>query len=1060
MNIRKMASLAAGLTALTLGTGAHGAVELDSSTFGGLSARSIGPAVMSGRVAALDGVVDDEGTTLYVGTASGGVWKSEDGGIVFEPVFDEHQQSIGAVRIDPSNPQTVWVGTGESWVRNTVSPGDGVYRSTDGGEKWQHLGLENSDHIAELLVHPDDGSVVYVCALGHLWAPGGDRGVFRTTDGGDTWENILRIDDATSCSDLAMTPDASALYAGMWSVRRYPDFFESGGETSGLYRSTDGGDTWEELTDGLPDTDMGRISVTVAASEPTRVYAVIESDNTALYRSDDGGDTWAARDDSGNVQMRPFYFGELVVDPSDPDRVYKPAFSLTVSDDGGDTFSGMFGAGFSVAIHPDHHALWVNPGNPRQLVLGTDGGVYLSEDRGFHWRHVANMPVSQFYHVAVDARWPYNVYGGLQDNGSWMAPSQGAGGIQNKDWTNIGFGDGFWAFPDPSDDRVLYTEYQGGQLKRVDRQTREIKRIQPAPEDGQDKLRFNWNTPLHVSASKPGTIYYGAQYLFRSKDRGESWEAISPDLTTNDPQGQRQEQSGGLTIDNSTAENYTTIYSISESPLDHRTIWVGTDDGNVQLTRNGGKSWDNVVGNVDGVPAGTWVSRVEASPHDKATAFVTFDGHRRGDMATYVYRTTDYGQTWTSLGSDAIDGYAWVVKQDPVNPDLLFLGTEEGLFISLDSGGHWARFKENLPKVAVHDLVVHPTEHDLVIGTHGRGVYIIDDITPLRGITQDIIDANVAILPTRPAPMILTTQLQSFGAHDSFVGNNPPQAATIVYHLKKRHLFGDMKVEVFDQSDRLIATLPGGKRRGLNRVEWPMRFKAPKFPPSTSLVPGFLGPRVPEGEYRVVLTKGKETIESTVQLVPDPRTPHSKRDRTAQQSLALELYDMINDLTFLSDNLIEVRDQARARAGDLPDGADGALGDDLSAYAEALETLRTSLSVTEGGMITGQEKLRERLGTLYGNVTSYDGRPSNTQFDRRDTLGGELAAALDTSAPLLGERLAAMNARLSEAGVDAVTPLDRDAWNEEEGVASFTNAALNRRALRALLPQALWGVER
>lgn len=1042
------------VAALALSAGAHGAIELSSAAFGALSARSIGPAVMSGRISAVDGVVNADGPiTLYIGTASGGVWKSDDGGIVYTPIFDEHMQSIGAVRVDPSNAETVWVGTGESWVRNTVSPGDGVYRSTDGGEKWQHLGLEDSDHIAELLVHPDDSDTVYVCALGHLWAPGGDRGVFRTTDGGETWKNVLNIDDATSCADLAMTPDAGVLYAGMWQVRRYPDFFESGGETSGLYRSTDGGDTWEELTEGLPETDLGRIAVTVAASDPNIVYATVESENTALYRSDDGGDTWVAKDDSGNIQLRPFYFGELVVDPNDPERVYKPGFSLTVSTDGGESFSGMFGAGFSVSIHPDHHALWINPANPRQLVLGTDGGVYISEDKGFHWRHVANLPVSQFYHVAVDSRWPYNVYGGLQDNGSWAGPSQAPGGIQNKDWQNIGFGDGFWAFPDPNDDRILYTEYQGGQLKRVDRETLEIKRIQPAPEDGQDKLRFNWNTPLHLSPNKPGTLYYGAQYLFRSTDRGESWKAISPDLTTNDPQGQRQSESGGITVDNSTAENYTTIYSISESPLDHRTIWVGTDDGNVQLTRNGGRSWDNVVGNIDGVPGGTWVSRIEASPHDEATAFVSFDGHRRGDMNTYVFRTTDYGQTWAPIITDDIEGYAWVIKQDPVNPDLLFLGTEEGLYITLDQGEHWARFSENLPRVAVHDLVIHPTEHDLVIGTHGRGVYVIDDITPLRGLTQEIIDANVSVLDTRPAPMILNAQIQSFGAHDAFVGSNPPQAATIVYYLKKRHLFGDLKVEVFGDDGRLIATLPGGKRRGLNRVEWPMRFKAPKFPPATNLVPGFLGPRVPEGQYRVVLTKGKETIESTVQLIADPRTPHSKRDRVAQQALALELYDMINDLSFLSDNLIEIRDQAEARA----EGADEALAESLAGFAEELETLRTSLSSSKGGMISGEEQLRERLGTLYGNVTSYDGRPTRTQFDRRDSLMGELSDALTEGAALLDDKLATINAALGDAGLDPLETLDRANWNEEEGMTDFT-AVVGKHFWRVQLPQGIDGM--
>lgn len=1039
------------LSAFALAASAQSAIDVSSATFGGLSARSIGPAVMSGRISAIDGVSrDGEPLTLYIGTASGGVWKSDDGGIVYRPIFDDHQQSIGAVRVDPGDPETVWVGTGESWVRNTVSPGDGIYRSRDGGQRWEHLGLADSDHIAELLVHPDDGDTVFVCALGHLWAPGGDRGVFRTRDGGRTWDNVLHVDDATGCSDLAMTPDGSVLYAGMWQVRRYPDFFESGGAGSGLYRSTDGGDSWQPLSGGLPESDKGRIAVTVAASQPGRVYATVESEHTALYRSDDGGDRWVEKDDSGNVQMRPFYFGELVVDPGDADRVYKPAFTLTVSTDGGDTFSGMFGSGFSFSIHPDHHALWINPADPQQLVLGTDGGVYISEDSGFHWRHVANLPVSQFYHVAVDRRWPYNVYGGLQDNGSWMGPSRAPGGIRNRHWQSIGFGDGFWAFPDPNDDRVLYTEYQGGQLKRVDRETLEIKRIQPAPGPEQETLRFNWNTPLHLSPNKPGTLYYGAQYLFRSRDRGESWEAISPDLSTDDPQGQRQAQSGGLTIDNSTAENYTTIYSISESPLDHRTIWVGTDDGNVQLTRDGGRSWENVVGNIDGVPAGTWVSRVEAGPHDAATAFVTFDGHRRGDMRTYLFRTTDYGESWTSLATAEIDGYAWVIKQDPVNPQLLFLGTEEGLYISLDQGENWARFSENLPRVPVHDLVVHPTEQDLVIATHGRGVYIIDDITPLRALTQDIIDADVAVLPTRPARMVLNSQIQGFGANDAFVAPNPPQSATIVYYLRKRHLFGDLKIEVFREDGRLIATLPGGKRRGLNRVEWPMRFKAPKFPPATSLVPGFLGPRVPEGEYRIVLTKGSETIESTVQLVADPRSPHSKSDRAAQQALALELYDMINDLTFLSDNLIALRSQASERA----QPAEPALAESLEAFAQSLETLRTSLSSNQGGMITGEERLRERLGALYGNVSSYDGRPSQTQFSRRDRLMQELEDALGAGGSLLGDDLAALNERLGDAGLEPLEPLDRDSWNDREGMASFAPAV--RRDFRQLyLPAAV-----
>jgi len=1020
---------------LSCAVGAAAEIEIESAIFGGLEARSIGPAVMSGRISALDAVdPDDDSLTIYVGSASGGVWKSDDGGIVYRPVFDDHTMSIGAVRIDPSDPETVWVGTGESWVRNTVSVGDGVYRSTDGGERWQHLGLGETEHVAELLVHPEDSGTAWVCAVGELWSANPQRGVFRTTDGGASWDKVLYVDDDTGCSDLAMTPDGETLYAGMWEVRRFPDFFESGGPGSGLYRSTDGGVSWQALESGLPEGNKGRIAVTVAPSKPEWVYTTVESESTALYRSEDGGDQFERMDDSLNVQIRPFYFGELKVDPTDHERVYKPAFTLTVSTDGGDTFSSMFGSGFSVGIHPDHHALWINPDDSEQLVIGTDGGVYISEDKGGHWRHVSNLPVSQFYQVAVDDEWPYNIYGGLQDNGSWMGPSRSANGIENRDWRNIGFGDGFWALPDPKDSNTLFVEYQGGQLMRVRRDTREIKRIQPVRLGDQDELRFNWNTPIEISQANPEVIYYGSQYLYRSDDDGESWETISPDLTSDDPEGQRQEQSGGLTIDNSTAENYTTIYAISESPLDGDLIWVGTDDGNLQLTRDGGDSWTNVVDNVAGVPERTWVSRVEASPHDQGTAFVTFDGHRSGDMSTYLYKTSDYGQSWQALHGEGIDGYAHVVRQDPVNPDLLFAGTEFGLYVSLDGGVNWARFTENLPRVAVHDIVIHPDEHDLVLGTHGRGVYIVDDITPLRNLTQAVIDSEVAMLPSRPSVMPLTRQLQNFGADDQFRAPNPSQAATIVYYLKKRHLFGDFYLEVYD-GERLITRLPAGKRRGLNRVEWPMRFKAPKFPPSTSLVPGFLGPRVPEGEYTVKLVKGERTLESTVELVGDPRSPHSKTDRRMQQELALELYDLINDLTYTTDNLTATAGAARRHAQALQ----GEPARRLREYADELTAFRKSLAASrEGAAITGEEKLREKLGNLYGNVTGYDGRPTRTQFQRRDALADKIDDALAEAGELLGARRDAINELLRENEREAIEIMGREEWNETEGMTGFS----------------------
>ncbi len=1023
-------------------------VEIDSATFGGLTARSIGPALMSGRISAIDGVADDP-VTIWIGSASGGLWKSDDAGTRFEPVFDDHTQSIGAIRIDPSNPDTVWVGTGETWVRNSVSVGDGVYRTTDGGDTWEHRGLDATERIAKIAVHPDEPDTVYVCATGHLWNANPERGVYRTTDGGDSWELILSVDDDTGCADLDMDPqEPRILYAAMWQFRREPDFFTSGGPGSGLYRTTDGGDTWIELTDGLPEGEKGRIAVAIAPSRPAVVYATVETDDTALYRSDDLGQTWRQTDDSMNVQMRPFYFSELVVDPTDHNRLYKPGFTLTVSTDGGDSFSGLFGAGFSMgSVHSDHHALWINPANPHQLVLGTDGGAYISEDRAQSWRHVRSLPVAQFYHVSHDLEWPYNVYGGLQDNGSWKGPSRSPGGISGGDWQVVGDGDGFWAFPAPDDPDTLYVEYQGGQLSRVTVSTGESKSIKPFATGDEEELRFNWNTPIHLSPTRPDTLYYGSQYLHFSTDRGDSWTTISPDLTTDDPERQRQKSSGGLTIDNSTAENNTTIYTIAESPLDPAVVWVGTDDGLVQLTTDGGASWSRVSDAIPDLAAGTWISSVHASPHDRTTAFVTVDDHRRGDMTPYVYRTDDLGATWRSITGDGLDGYVWTVDQDPVNPDLLFAGTELGLFISLDGGAHWARFTGNLPQVAVHDLAIHPTEHDLIIATHGRGVYIIDDLTALRALTDEVLQSKVALLPARPSPQVLSGGMSWFGSDDEFVGSNPDESASINYWLARRHLFGDLKIEVYDHDGELLTTLPGRKRRGINRVGWPMRLKAPTMPPANALVMAFQGPRVPEGDYSFKLIKGSEELEGTVELVADPRNPHPKEDRLLQQRTALEVYHDLGDLTFLADRVTDLRDQARDRAS----GLSGKDRDTLEAYADRLDELHGTLVVAgDGGWISGQEELRERLGTLFGEIVSYDGRPSESQIQRASDLGAELEGK-QAEFGALTDQLDGLNRRLERRDVEPLAVLTHDEWQARQDGQAGSATVASRAAWGLLL---------
>jgi len=1011
------------LLALLPGTARGG---FNSNTFGGLEARSIGPAVMSGRIAAIEGVPGDP-LTVYVGAAGGGVWKSTDAGTTFKPVFDDYPQCIGAIQVDPSHPEIVWVGTGESWVRNSVGVGRGVYRSGDGGENWKLMGLTDTERIGAIRVSSKDGNVVFVAALGHLWNANQERGVFRTKDGGATWEKVLYVDENTGCADLDLDPqNPDVIYAAMWQFRRSPDFFESGGPGSGLYRSTDGGDTWTRLTEGLPAENLGRIAVAVAPSRPSTVYASVECKNTALYRSDDLGGTWKKLDASPNVAMRPFYFSEMEVDPTDYRRVYKCSYTLGVSTDGGVSFSSAFSGAIGGGVHPDHHALWINPQNPKEMFLGTDGGVYVSQDGGSRWRHVKKLPVSQFYHVAVDNEWPYHVYGGLQDNGAWMAPSRSAGGIQGRDWRNIGFGDGFWAFADPKDANTVYSEYQGGRVSRLDLELGEAQSIPPYAEGEQKKLRFNWNTPMILGPS--GALFLGSQYLHRSRDRGVSWEVISPDLTTDDPKRQRQEQSGGLTIDNTTAENNATIFTVSESPLDPKVIWVGTDDGNLQVTRDDGATWTNVAGKLPGVPAGTWVSNVHTGPYAAGTAFVTCDGHRTGDMTTYVFRTDDFGASWISLADSTVEGFAHVIVQDVVNPGLLFLGTEFGLYVSLDGGSEWAQFKQNLPPVSVQDIAIQTRDQDVVLATHGRGVYIIDDISPLRALTPAIMESDVALLPARPAPMAIERELQEFEADDQFVGANPPAAAWISYYMKKRHMMGDLKVEVLDADGKVLKTIPGKKNPGINRVAWPMRLKAPKVPPANTLVPAFQGPRVPEGEYHIRLVKGDTVLDGAVALVPDPRTPHSADDRSLQQKTALHLYDMLTDLTFVVESIVDLRDQARTKAKDV--GESTGLGKSLTAFADEMDAVRGTMVVAdEGGLFAGKEELRERLGDLYGAVVGYDGRPTDSQLSRMETLDRQLADAGTRFQKVLDKDVAAINGKLSGKG--EITPLDRAAWDEK-----------------------------
>ena len=1020
---------------------AQAPVTVDSETTSGLGARNIGSAAMSGRIAALDAVHEGSRLTIYVGAASGGVWKSVNGGTTFKPVFDRQPvQSIGALAIDPKNPKVIWVGTGEAWMRNSVSIGDGIYKSVDGGENWTNVGLRGSEHITKIIIDPTASNTVYACVPGNLWSDSDERGVYKTTDGGQTWTKSLKgASLSTGCSMISMDPaNPRTLYAGMWDFRRRGWTFRSGGEgplapsSSGLFKSTDGGATWTELNTasaaGLPPKPWGRVAVSVAPSKPEIVYAFIEAAPplNALYRSGNGGKTWQLLDRSQNMIWRPFYFAHLIVDPRDPDRVYKPDGGLIVSTDGGKSFSNISGN-----AHGDFHDVWIDPHNSDHLITGDDGGLWYSYDAGNKWWKGENLPVSQFYHVSVDMDRPYNVYGGLQDNSSWVGPSSYPGGITNGRWENMYGGDGFWMFADPSDPTYVYAEYQGGGIGRINRRTLESRNVQPLPRYQEKKLRFNWNTPIHISPTQPGTIYIGAQVLFRSRDFGQTWERISPDLSTNDPAKQQQEQSGGITVDNSAAEMHTTIYAIAESPKNPSVIWAGTDDGNVQVTRDAGKTWTNVVANISGLPKSAWVSGLEAGHFDPGTVYATFDLHTFGDMRPYAYRSSDYGATWTALvpPDSPVRGYAHVIKEDLVNKDLLFLGTELGLWVSVDGGKHWAHYKGgDFPSVAVRDLAIHPRDHDLVIGTHGRGIWIIDDISPLRALTPEVLVSPVAFLPARAT----TQRLQASGGWSNgdavYVGPNPPGDAVITYYLRKRHILGDMKIEVFDANGRSVGTLPTAKRRGLSRVTWSMRLAAPRVPPAASAAFGAAyGPRVLPGTYTLKMTKDTATYTAQLVVVSDPRATHTAEDRRAGFDLAVKLTGTLADMTFAVERVNGVRQALEDRAAKLPGG--DAVTRRLRAASAAVDALRKRIVATkEGGMITGEERLRENLADLYGNIVFYDGRPSQTQVERADALARELADVTREFDAWATRDLAGLNAALVSKRLEPIALLTRAQW--------------------------------
>ena len=1027
-------------------------VVLDSGVVSGLGARNIGSAAMSGRISALAGYRDSSGkVTLFVGAASGGVWKSADGATTFKPVFDDQPvQSIGAIAVDPSNNRNVWVGTGESWTRNSVSIGDGVYRSTDGGETWNHVGLPDSERISKIVVDPRSSDTVYVCVPGKLWSDSAERGLYKTVDGGKSWQLILKgANLSTGCGSVAMQPGSpDVLLASLWDFRRKGWTFRSGGDGpkaasgSGLYRSIDGGATWTELAPGkatgLPPKPYGRIALAFAPSEPKTVYAFVESTDSGLMISHDGGATWERGDKSQWMVWRPFYFANLIVDPKDARRVFKTDGSMILSEDGGKSFSAI--GGF-VGMHGDVHDVFVDPGNSQHVFAGDDGGLWTSYDGANKWWKSDNLPISQFYHVSLDNADPYHVYGGLQDNAAWVGDSAYPGGITSSEWENMYGGDGFWMYADPSDPDYVYAEAQGGTIGRVNIHTHENRDLQPklGAEDLKryKKLRFNWNTPIALSPHDPNVVYIGAQLLFRSPDHGQTWQRISPDLTSNDPGKQKQEQSGGVTVDNSVAEMHTTIFSISESPLEAGLIWVGTDDGNLQLTRDDGGHWQNVVGNIHGLPKNSWVNWVQASSFAPATAYAAFDRHTFGDMAPYVYVTTDYGKSWTALvtpeDSKGVRGYAHVIREDTVDPQLLFLGTELGLWISIDRGAHWAQFKGgHFPAVAVRDLAIQPRDSDLVLATHGRGIWIIDDISPLRHLTPELLAQDAAFVSARPVQQRIEAQGGWVNGAAAYVGENPEVGAVITYYQRTRQLYGRLRIEVLDAGGTVIDELSASSHRGLNRVVWTMHRKAPHVPPAVQLAnAGTTGPRVPPGTYTVRMEKEGRAYDLTLPVGLDRRVTWSVADRQAQYDAAMKVYDLFNDESALFARIAGLRDEVAKAEQSRPAGA--ALLKQLGDFDGKLDALRKQIvATTEGGAITGEERLREHTDQLYGAITSWDGPPTRYQLDNIGGLRSQLDEISTSFTQLTSKELPRLNKALGAKGAVPLTVPPQTVFEHDE----------------------------
>jgi photosystem II stability/assembly factor-like uncharacterized protein len=988
--------------------------------------RCIGPANMGGRIDDF-AVVESNPHIIYAATASGGVWKTTNNGVTWEPVFDGQSTStIGDVTVAPSNPDIVWVGTGEPNNRQSSSWGNGVYKSMDGGKTWKNMGLADSHHVGRIIIHPTNPDFVYVAALGHLWGANKERGLYKTTDGGQSWINTNFIDENTGFVDVAIDPESpTTLYAAAYQRRRRGWGFNGGGPGSSLYKTTDGGQTWIKLTEGLPKGDTGRIGIDIYRSNPNIVYAIIEHKEGGVFRSEDKGLTWKRM---SSTNPRPMYYSKIRIDPNNDQRIWVLGASMYVSEDGGKNFR----TDYVRQIHGDHHAMWINPENSNHMVLGSDGGIYLSYDRGQTWDFVNSLPLGQFYEIGFDLRQPYYIYGGLQDNGSWGGPSATLYrvGITSEDWFRIGGGDGFYVQVDPKDHTIIYAESQNGNLYRFDLETGESKSIRPLPEDEKETYRFNWNSPILISPHDPKTIYHGSNKLFRSPDRGETWEA-SVDLTTQQDRD-KLPLMGVLSDENTLSRNdgiayYGDITTISESPLKKGLLYVGTDDGNLQVSRDGGKTWKNVVDKMPEVPKHTYVSRVIASRFYEGRAYVTLDSHRNNDFRAYVFMTSDYGESWKSISSNLPEGSTVnVIREHPRNPDLLFVGTERGAYVSIDKGKKWVRIKSNLPIVPVDDIAIHPRENDLIFGTHGRSIWVLDDITPLEQLTKDVLAAQGYLYDIREATIFNPYNHKGSLGHKVFVGPNPPQGSIISYYLKEE-VKEDVKIIIENKDGKKIREIKGPKEAGINRITWDLRYE-PAAQPFRGEMSRWLrvkAPSVLPGEYKVALKVSDQEMTKTVKVIGDPRIDISFEDRKAQHDalfMLYEFYTVLSELDKASDNLIKQLGELKKNLKKLPDVQESIL-EGIEAISKEIDDIRMKLMGDPKLSWQGlRRSLRGRIVMLGRDVEGYTSAPSPPQLQQIHKNSEQLKALVERMNKIIEEAIPSLNKLMSENKIPHLIP--------------------------------------